>query len=1053
MPTAADRRTTSRVAWLCALFLALVVAGCGGGGGADGRSGGSAPGSTPSFVAGTVASGGPIAATIVLKDSSPDARTLTKSTASDGSFSFDVAGLTAPFVLRATFGDAGAPSVLYSISAGAGTANVTPLTSIAMRAAIGGGDLAAFFRDASPAQIAAASARMAQAAAALRAAIAPLLQRYPFQGDLITGAFTADHTGVDALLDAISVRFTGALVTIASRNGGVPLFSSPPSDPAAGTFFSANFAQVGATPPTTGAALYTLYCAGCHGALADSTRKGVSIGQVQAAIADGRGAMGFLSALPAADLQAIVATLATTPPAPTFPDPGTPSAPPSTPPDGASLYGVWCAGCHLPLAQSRKIGASTVRIQNAIAGDVGGMGGLAVLSSAEVQAIAGVLAVAPPTLPPVVEPPPTTTTTDGVALYAAKCAACHGAIEKSSKLGTSIARVQAAITANAGGMGPLSSLSVTQVQAIVTALTPTTPTPTPTEPPAPADGAALYAANCAGCHGALAGSTKAKTTLAALQAAITSNAGGMGTLSRLSASDVQAIVAALASVSPAPGPAPTPTSPDGAQLYATSCAACHGPLATSTKGQATLARIQAAVSGNVGNMGSLSRLAAGELAAIATALASVAPAAPSPADGATLYATWCSSCHGALAVSSKGQTTLAKVLAAISANTGNMASLAKLSPQELQSIVKMLSGVVPPPAPADGPGLYALRCAGCHGTLAGSAKGGTTLPRLAAAISGNVGGMATLSALTSAELQAIVAALAAVAPPVPANDGTALYATYCAGCHAGLAVSAKGGASAARIQAAISGNVGNMGVLSTLGAAQVEAIASVLAPVSPPVAGGDGASLYLSLCSGCHGGLASSTKGGATATAIQVAIAGNVGGMGSIGTLSAAQLGAIASALVGVVPPVITDGPTLYATWCASCHGALASSTKGGTTLARLQAAISANTGSMGSLSALGVSQLSAIVSSLSAIAPSGGACGSCHAIPPASGRHAKHARYACSSCHGAGYSSSSVAAATHNNRVVNIASSAGWVASTLSCSNGCHGRKSWSGSGGGDDD
>jgi hypothetical protein len=96
---------------------------------------------------------------------------------------------------------------------------------------------------------------------------------------------------------------------------------------------------------------------------------------------------------------------------------------------------------------------------------------------------------------------------------------------------------------------------------------------------------------------------------------------------------------------------------------------------------------------------------------------------------------------------------------------------------------------------------------------------------------------------------------------------------------------------------------------------------------------------------------------------------------------------------------------------------------------------------------------VSAIVATLGAIAPTGGgACGSCHAIPPASGRHAKHARYACSNCHGVGYSSTSVVASTHNNRVVNVASSAGWVASTQLCSNGCHGRKSWNGSGGDDD-
>jgi hypothetical protein len=49
-----------------------------------------------------------------------------------------------------------------------------------------------------------------------------------------------------------------------------------------------------------------------------------------------------------------------------------------------------------------------------------------------------------------------------------------------------------------------------------------------------------------------------------------------------------------------------------------------------------------------------------------------------------------------------------------------------------------------------------------------------------------------------------------------------------------------------------------------------------------------------------------------------------------------------------------------------------------------------------------------------------------------------------CATCHGSGYSTTSFAAATHNNGVINIASTPGWNASTRSCSNSCHGSKSW---------
>lgn len=64
----------------------------------------------------------------------------------------------------------------------------------------------------------------------------------------------------------------------------------------------------------------------------------------------------------------------------------------------------------------------------------------------------------------------TTSALDGVALYASNCAGCHGALASSSKRGRTAAQIQAAITANAGGMGFLSTLSAAQVQAIADAL-------------------------------------------------------------------------------------------------------------------------------------------------------------------------------------------------------------------------------------------------------------------------------------------------------------------------------------------------------------------------------------------------------------------------------------------------------------------------------------------------------------------------------------------------------------------------------------------------------
>jgi predicted phage tail protein len=72
--------------------------------------------------------------------------------------------------------------------------------------------------------------------------------------------------------------------------------------------------------------------------------------------------------------------------------------------------------------------------------------------------------------------------------------------------------------------------------------------------------------------------------------------------------------------------------------------------------------------------------------------------------------------------------------------------------------------------------------------------------------------------------------------------------------------------------------------------------------------------------------------------------------------------------------------------------------------------------------------------------------CGGCHAIPPAIGKHSFHNSlgYDCSRCHGTGYSKTAVTATTHMNGVTNLASTIGWNATSRSCSNSCHGTKSW---------
>jgi mono/diheme cytochrome c family protein len=88
-----------------------------------------------------------------------------------------------------------------------------------------------------------------------------------------------------------------------------------------------------------------------------------------------------------------------------------------------------------------------------------------------------------------------------------------------------------------------------------------------------------------------------------------------------------------------------------------------------------------------------------------------------------------------------------------------------------------------------------------------------------------------------------------------------------------------------------------MGYLSTLTATQQQAIVSALATVTPVPVPTDGAGLYSTYCAGCHGTLASSGVRGFSASIIQSAINRNTGGMGSLSTLTAAQLQLISIAI------------------------------------------------------------------------------------------------------------------------------------------------------------
>jgi len=602
-------------------------------------------------------------------------------------------------------------------------------------------------------------------------------------------------------------------------------------------------------------------------------------------------------------------------------------------------------------------------------------------------------------------PPPAL---DGAALYTNNCAGCHGPLATSAKLNRTAAQIQAAIDTNAGNvMGSLSGLTVDEVQAIADALV---STGGGGGGGGTLDGATLYTNNCSGCHGPLATSSKLNRTAAQIQAAIDGNAGNvMGSLSGLTAAEVQAIADALVSTGGGGGGGGTL---DGATLYTNNCSGCHGPLATSSKQNRTAAQIQSAINNNAGGvMGSLSGLTTAEVQAIADALAT-GGGGGTPTTGEELYNAYCLVCHGPEGRGGpyeniRGQT--ASSIASAINQVSLMNSLSSLTSSQIEAIAGYLSGATTSPT-VTGQDLYNTYCLACHGPggTGGPYEGitGASTSQISGALS-SVNLMSSIN-LNSTQIRAISDYLngnggsTGGGGTTTPTDGATLYTNYCSGCHGPLATSSKLNRTAQQIQSAINNNTGGMGTFaSILSSADVQAIADALATGGGGGTGGgttlDGAALYTNNCSGCHGQLATSSKLNRTATQIQNAITNNAGGvMGSI-NLTTAEIQAIADALASTNGGggTTSTGESLYVSMCQGCHGVNGT---GGSAKAIVGASANNILSAISSVGAMsGLSLTSTQAQDISTFLSSGGGT----TTEPTSGADLYALK--CQACHGAG--------------------------------------------------
>lgn len=208
----------------------LVIAGCGGGGG-----------SAVPFVAATQTVSGVAAAgsALIGQVSLVDAKgTLAPGSpmplAANGTFAFNVFGMTPPFILKAegtvggaseTLGTVGAASMtLYSAATGIGIANINPMSNIAVAAAAGVNDPADVFNNPVANAPKMTQASLNTAIANMQSMMANILRPYGAGStNPITGSYVANHTGLDAAFDVVGMNLnTGTgTVTVMDKTAGM----------------------------------------------------------------------------------------------------------------------------------------------------------------------------------------------------------------------------------------------------------------------------------------------------------------------------------------------------------------------------------------------------------------------------------------------------------------------------------------------------------------------------------------------------------------------------------------------------------------------------------------------------------------------------------------------------------------------------------------------------------------------------------------------------------------------------------------------------------------
>ncbi|HSN13200.1 MAG TPA: hypothetical protein VLT61_01115 [Anaeromyxobacteraceae bacterium] len=482
----------SATTWLGAAALGVALAACGSGA------------VSGSGVTGVALNNGPVSGTVSLTDSSAQTQSRQVATRPDGSFSIDVTGLTPPYMLKVQGTAPGGTSMLeagdsylYAVTGGSESLDINPITDVAYTGAVGDVDPEYVFNTADAAMKKATFARASSLLDQLETVLAPLFQLYGISDPEV------DKEALRALLADVTVTKVKGTVTVTNTATGGVIYQGPLSDLSSGTFDAANMpAGPGTIPPP-----------------APSTCTSFTYSAWNACQADGTQSRTVTSASPAGCTGGSPVTAQSC----TY-------VPPVTTCTGFT-YSTWGA-CQADGTQSRTL------ISSSPTGCTGG---------------------SPVTTQSCTYVPPVTTcssftysawgtcqsnNTQTRTVTSSSPTGCTGGTPVTTQSCTYVPPVTTCSSFTYSAWGTCQSNN-TQTRT-VTSSSPagcTGGTPVTTQSctyVAPIDGKALYTQYCSGCHG----TSKQTATAAAIQNAINSNIGGMGSLKFLTPEQIAAIDAA-----------------------------------------------------------------------------------------------------------------------------------------------------------------------------------------------------------------------------------------------------------------------------------------------------------------------------------------------------------------------------------------------------------------------------------------------------------------------------------------------------------------------------